>query len=377
MKASGRGAIVLAPLLLAGSAWSATPVPEPVAAAGTFLARNCRLCHNPLLKNAGLDLDAYPLPSSLATAPEVWEKVVEKLETRQMPPSPMPGTDPVETAALVGWIQGELERIEAALPPDPGRVTARRLNRTEYDNTVRDLLGVALRPGDAFPHDDAGLRVRQHRRRALGLAGPPGEVPEGRGEGLPCRALRPGGPEAHPHAAAAHGGQDRAQPRGARRSTTRSGLSLPNALHVLHRFPVDAEYLFRIVPTGVAAAGSEPVQIAVFLDGRQIQVVEVDGEGGVTFSAFQQDLTGKTREFRARVAAGEHWVAASVLRLYEGLPASYGGPNPSRRPLPPPPPFRPPENATPEKLEAARKRYEARRSRRRSPPTRRGSGTSS
>ena len=359
MKASGRGAIVLAPLLLAGSAWSATPVPEPVAAAGTFLARNCRLCHNPLLKNAGLDLDAYPLPSSLATAPEVWEKVVEKLETRQMPPSPMPGTDPVETAALVGWIQGEIERIEAALPPDPGRVTARRLNRTEYDNTVRDLLGVALRPGDSFPQDDAGygfdnigdvlsvspvllekyLKAAERVSHAA-LFGPEAQKPT-------LTRLQPMGGKIEPGPAVPA-------------EYDEVGLSLPNALHVLHRFPVDAEYLFRIVPTGVRPLGSEPVRIAVFVDGRQIQVVEVDGEGGVTFSAFQQELTGKTREFRARVAAGEHWVAASVLHLYEGLPASYGGPNPSRRPLPPPPPFRPPENATPEKLEAARKRYEAR-----------------
>ena len=140
-----------------------------------------------------------------------------------------------------------------------------------------------------------------------------------------------------------------------------SGLSLPNALHVLHRFPVDAEYLFRIVPSGSRPAGSEPVHIAVFVDGRQIQVVDVDAGEGPSSSSFQQDLTGKTREFRARVPAGEHWIAASVLRLYDGLPASYGGPHPSRLPAPAPPPFRPPENATPEKLEEARQRYEGRR----------------
>ena len=166
--------------------------------------------------------------------------------------------------------------------------------------------------------------------------------------------------EADAHAPAAHGGQDRAQPAPCSFDYDETGLSLPNALHVLHRFPVDAEYLFRIVPSGSRPAGSEPVQIAVFLDGQQIQVVEVDAGDGPSFTAYQQDLTGKTREFRARVTAGEHWVAASVLRLYEGLPPSYGGPNPSRRPPPPPPPFRPPENATPEKLEEARKRYEAR-----------------
>jgi len=132
------------------------PVAAGAAAATPFIARNCRMCHNAVLKNAGLDFDAHPLPASLATSPEVWEKVVEKLQTRQMPPPPLPGPDPVESASLVRWIQRELDAVEAARPPNPGRVTARRLNRTEYDNTVRDLLGVTLRPGDAFPQDDSG-----------------------------------------------------------------------------------------------------------------------------------------------------------------------------------------------------------------------------
>jgi hypothetical protein len=355
--------LALALILAGGSAFpadSAAPVSEAASSAAPFIARNCRMCHNAVLKNAGLDFDAHPLPASLAASPEIWEKVVEKLQTRQMPPSPMPRPDPVQTDAIVHWIQNELESVEATRPPNPGRVTARRLNRTEYDNTVRDLLGVTLRPGDSFPHDDAGygfdnigdvlsvspvllekyLRAAEQVSRAA-LFGPDPQKPS----------------------------LTRLQPMGAKidGSTTvpaeydETGLSLPNALHVVHRFPVDAEYLFRIVPSGSRPAGSEPVKIAVFLDGQQIQVVEVDAGEGPSSSSFQQDLTGKTREFRARVSAGEHWVAASVLRLYEGLPALYEGPNPSRLPAPAPPAFRPPENATPEKLEEARQRYETRR----------------
>ena len=176
-------------------------------------------------------------------------------------------------------------------------MTARRLNRTEYDNTVRDLLGVNLRPGDAFPHDDAGygfdnigdvlsvspvLLEKYLKAAETGLAG---------------RALRPRAAQADPHAPAAHGGQDRAQHHACPPTTTRRGLSLPNALHVLHRFPVDAEYLFRIVPSGSRPAGSEPVQIAVFLDGEQIQVVEVDAGEGPSFEL------ASSRTSRARRAS--------------------------------------------------------------------------
>ena len=74
----------------------------------------------------------------------------------------------------------EVARIDRVTPPDPGRVTARRLNRNEYNNTVRDLLGVDLRPGRRLPAGRLRLRLRQHRRRAVAVAGADGEVPVGR-----------------------------------------------------------------------------------------------------------------------------------------------------------------------------------------------------
>ena len=72
-----------------------------------------------------------------------------------------------QVAELTGFVEREIAKADAARPPDPGRVTTRRLNRTEYNNTIRDLLGVDLRPADEFPQDDSRLRLRQHRRRAV------------------------------------------------------------------------------------------------------------------------------------------------------------------------------------------------------------------
>jgi hypothetical protein len=69
----------------------------------------------------------------------------------------------------------------------------------------------------------------------------------------------------------------------------------------------------------------------------------------------RQDFSGKTREFRARVPAGEHWIAASIVRLYEGLPARYGGPHPSPREAPPPRELKPGEEPPP--VNAARVRH--------------------
>ena len=95
---------------------------------------------------------------------EIWTKVVEKLKLGQMPP---PGfLVAAETvSAVTKWLEAEFARQDRATKPEPGRVTARRLNRTEYNNTIRDLLDVDFNPAEDFPADTAASG-RQHRRRA-------------------------------------------------------------------------------------------------------------------------------------------------------------------------------------------------------------------
>lgn len=113
-----------------------------------FLEKNCLGCHNEKAKAGGLSL-ADP-----GLAGGVWEKVLDKLSTGRMPPLGTPRPLKSEVAEVTAWIEGIPGR--AAVAADPGRVTSRRLNRAEYNNTVRDLLGVTLRPADEFPMDDAG-----------------------------------------------------------------------------------------------------------------------------------------------------------------------------------------------------------------------------
>src|SRR6266542_2093892 len=73
-----------------------------------------------------------------------------------MPPKGLPRPDAAQQKAAVAYIQSELDRLARARKPDPGRVTAHRLNRFEYTNTIHDLLGVNFTPADDFPVDDAG-----------------------------------------------------------------------------------------------------------------------------------------------------------------------------------------------------------------------------
>src|SRR5262249_56990377 len=74
-------------------------------------------------------------------------------------PWPPPGADspPAEGRAQAGrWLEHQLFHVDRSLPQAPGRVTVRRLNRTEYNHTVRDLLGVYYDPAANFPADDTG-----------------------------------------------------------------------------------------------------------------------------------------------------------------------------------------------------------------------------
>src|SRR4051794_18942498 len=101
-----------------------------------FLARNCFMCHNEKLASGELDLQKHSRAGQVLKDRNVWENVVAKLRSGEMPPKGVPRPKPEDVAAVTGWIQGEYDRIDASTAPDPGRVTARRLNRYEYNNTV-------------------------------------------------------------------------------------------------------------------------------------------------------------------------------------------------------------------------------------------------
>ncbi len=112
-----------------------------------FLSKHCVSCHNDKARTASLSLEH---PDS---SPAVWGKVLDKLITGRMPPPGSPPPSKAEVTTVTAWIETSLGYARNA---GPGHVTARRLNRVEYNATVRDLLAVSLRPADEFPLDDAG-----------------------------------------------------------------------------------------------------------------------------------------------------------------------------------------------------------------------------
>ncbi|MFN3652371.1 MAG: DUF1592 domain-containing protein [Armatimonadota bacterium] len=339
-----------------------------------FVAKYCTSCHSEAAKTADVNLEAFRTPRQVLADPHTWEKVLQKLQTREMPPKGAPQPSAAEIKVVTGWVEGEFARAEREAPPNPGRVTARRLNRAEYNNTVRDLLGVEFRPADDFPQDDSGYGF-DNIGDVLSLSPVLMEKYLAAAEKVARTAVF--GPETMKPTLVRHQPPFREYQYNSDipKEYDETGLTLPNALHVTHRFPVDGEYTFRVALSGERPSGSEPLHLALWLDGQRVSETTYDPEGKASFAIDRQDLAGQSTDFRVRARTGERWVAITVLRNFEGLPARYGGPNPSKRPEPPPPMpparfFEPPPNATPEQIEEFRQRRERflARQRDRTPP---------
>jgi len=147
---------------LVGVDWAQQPTkPPPPAKAQLeratvkqFVTQHCIKCHNSDDKRGGLALDAIS-SEDVDAHPQVWEKVVRKLVARQMPPVGRPRPDERAYESVVAALEAALDRAAAARP-DPGRTpTLRRLNRTEYQNAIRDLLALDVDATALLPADEA------------------------------------------------------------------------------------------------------------------------------------------------------------------------------------------------------------------------------
>lgn len=326
-------AAICAGLACAAAPWL-YPADEFETSVKPLLSANCYGCHNAKSKTANLDLTALTAESVLANRPQ-WERILKRVTAGEMPPAGMPRPAAAKQAAAVKWIEAEFARADAA--SGAGRVVARRLNRTEYNNTIRDLLGVDMDASADFPQDDA-LYGFDNIANALTVSPLLMEKYLGAAETVANAAVF--GPNLKP--AIVHFYQPtprRYENANAKKITEptwfskdsydETGVHMPGSMHKIYKVPVDGDYNITLYMIGGWPRNTDRHDVDLYMDGKLVGTYEVPNIYTDAQERVPQAIKG-----RLKLTAGEHYFIAALPKVYEGLPANYKGPNPSKIPVP-------------------------------------------
>ena len=233
---------------------------------------------------------------------QVFEKVLKNLEAHEMPPEKKPQPTPEDRKLITEWIESEIFATDCD-HPDPGRVTIRRLNRAEYNNTIRDLVGVDFHPADDFPADDSGYGF-DNIGDVLSLPPIMLEKYLSAAEKILDKAIvtdqKPKPATQRFDAAGLEGSAPGDPLDGGSRMLGREG-----DIFTLVEFPQQGDYLLRARAYG-QQAGPEPAKMSFSLDGKEITRFEVKAE----------ENAPETYEAKVTVEAGRRKFAAAYLNNY-------------------------------------------------------------
>jgi hypothetical protein len=258
------------------------------------LSRTCSPCHNEQVASGGLNIAGFTKSSSLASDRAGWDRILDKMKSGEMPPAGV--KRPPEIDKVLSYLQGEFDKADRNVKPDPGRVTARRLNRAEYSNTIRDLLAVDFRAEKNFPTDDLGngfdnigdvltispVLMEKYlksagdiARRAVGA------------EPLPKKPL-----EIQLHY-----------------KDKRIRRVEPGLIEGSTEIPFDGEYNIRIGLPGERDKEAKPVKLAFWMDGKLLhtQMAETKPSGLVYFNPYSDET------MHLHIPDGEHTFRAGFL----------------------------------------------------------------
>ncbi len=305
-------------LLIGTSCSIATGAESPVEYQST-LDRYCIKCHNEidnLPAGNPLYLDEVDL-NSVAKDTEVWEKVIRKLRARTMPPIGKPRPDVKEYDGLAAALEHEID-LGVATHPDPGRTeSVHRLNRTEYQNAVRDLLGVEINTASLLPADDQSYGFDNI---AGVLKVSPTLIERYMGAAREVSRLAVGDPTIVPRADTFRLKMDLSQYGNVNGLSlgTRGGIAIP------YNFPVDGEYRIKAVALGLQEAPSnvyrEDHQLDFTIDGERVGLLTVTKSKDEN-DKFSADFVPDDRmwEVRTFVKAGHRTVGATFVLISDAV----------------------------------------------------------
>jgi hypothetical protein len=302
---------------------SAPAAPTP---AGGLVNKYCVSCHNQRLKTANLALDTVDSQNAASSA-EAWERVIVKLRSRAMPPVGLPRPDNAAYDAVAGWLEAEIDRAAAARP-NPGRAASlHRLNRAEYANTVRDLLGVDVDAPAMLPPDEQAFGF-ENNAEALSMQPALLDRYVSAAAAIARRAV--GDPNMPPafvrYGAIKYNPNDQTYLRQTEYLGEDFPLGSKGGVAARHYFPVDGEYVFRIRlqrawETSIRGLNVRN-EIEVRVDGARVAQFTIGGEKPPT-RTFQYD-GDETLQARIPVKAGLRRVMATLLKSDNTVPEGAG-----------------------------------------------------
>lgn len=253
-----------------------------------FVAQYCQVCHNDRLKTGGMSLQQMD-PSQVSRSPETWEKVVRKLRAGMMPPAGMPRPERSVIDTFVSHVESSLDKY-AAQHPNPGTVGLHRLNRAEYANAIRDLLGLDVDVSTLLPSDDSS---EGFDNIADALEVSPALLEGYVGAATKISRLAVGDPSISPSTQTWRAPSDLSQTKHIEGLPigTRGGILID------YMFPLTAEYSFKIRTRNSGfgvGSGALPIPIEITLDGARLD-------------------PGKTpTNFHLKVTAGPHTIGVAM-----------------------------------------------------------------
>jgi hypothetical protein len=264
------------------------------------LSTYCLTCHNERLRTAGLLLDKADIDHP-SVNPAIWEKVLRKLRSREMPPPGVNRPDAATYNELANYLETALDRA-AESRPNPGRPTVYRLNRSQYGDAVHDLLSLDVDAATLLPPDDSGYGFDN-----IGdvLTVSPMLLEKYLSAAANISRLAIGDPSLSPTSADYEIRPDTVQ-------TERESADLPigtrGGIAIRHYFPLDAEYVIKVRlqrgKDGTTIVGTSERQLDIRLDDARLKLFTVGGE----------NMADDGLEVRVTVKAGRHLVAITFVK---------------------------------------------------------------
>ncbi len=300
-------------MIVASAAYAQPPAPKPhlpqiPLRIEDAVENYCIDCHADDAKAGGISLE-HASSSNIASQAPLLEKVLHKLRAGEMPPPGSAGPDKAQRAALIQWLETELDK-NAAAHPNPGAPAIHRLNKAEYSNAVRDLLGLDMDNAAGLPADDSGYgfdnigdvltvsplhmekyvsNARRISRLAVGTLRASASVAK-----YPAKIPQSDSLDSMP-------------------------LNERGEVQLNHYFPFDAEYSVLVRVRGNPAAGLPPPKLDIRLDGHRIQMVDAD------IDTAEANQGTRNIEMRMPLQAGPHIIAAGFLTESAKLETGGGG----------------------------------------------------